>query len=77
MSNTADVWTEISLAPQSPEGPIAAVPAESPVQIPQPIWQQEVTHPMNAEEQQAMEQIDTFLKDPKSISEVHKQQWIA
>ncbi|MBU2769585.1 hypothetical protein HAP94_26320, partial [Acidithiobacillus ferrivorans] len=32
---------------------------------------------MNAEEQQAMEQIDTFLKDPKSISEVHKQQWIA
>ncbi|MBU2769153.1 hypothetical protein HAP94_24075, partial [Acidithiobacillus ferrivorans] len=25
VSNTADVWTEISLAPQSPEGPIAAV----------------------------------------------------
>ena len=44
--------------------------------IPQSIWKQEVTHPMNAEEQRAMEQVNAFLNDPKNIDEATKRQWI-
>ena len=64
--------------------PASNLPAVSPVEagekpgfdIPQSIWKQEVTHPMNAEEQRVMEQINAFLKDPKSITEITKRQWI-
>ncbi|MDA8152916.1 MAG: SNF2-related protein [Acidithiobacillus sp.] len=45
-------------------------------QIPQSIWQQEVTHPMNMEEQQAMEQIHRFLPNPQHIPEEHQRRWI-
>ncbi|WP_163057755.1 hypothetical protein [Acidithiobacillus ferrooxidans] len=68
--------TETFHVPPPPESPIHAVPTESSVQIPPSIWQQEVTRPMNVEEQQAMEQIHRFLKNPQSITEEHKRQWI-
>jgi N12 class adenine-specific DNA methylase len=44
--------------------------------IPKSIWKQEVTQPMNAEEQRVMEQVNAFLKDPGNIDETTKRQWI-
>ncbi|MCR1347567.1 DUF2958 domain-containing protein [Acidithiobacillus ferrooxidans] len=58
-------------------GLTSARPGEKPgFDIPQSIWKQEVTHPMNAEEQRAMEQVNAFLKDSTNIDEATKRQWI-